>query len=140
MIEKYAAKGITGPMNSLWCFYFTEGDYKKADLIWEKHLKNASVIFFQKVLESSRKNNDFNMLTKLITNLKTNTNVTKNALATIYSQQLDILHSLNNLDEACKVLDAIVSDDVPLNSLNTKKLRELKNTIEAAGKSFKYEF
>lgn len=140
IIENYASKGVIGPINALWTFYLCEGDSESADKIWKKYLQKADIVFFQKVLESSRTNKNVKLLTKLIEDLKTNTNITKNTLANVYSHQLDIFLDSNSFNDACKVLDNVVNDGIPLNCINKRKLLRLKDAIEESGGTFKYEF
>lgn len=134
---KYSNRGIIAPFNVLWTHYFITGDDAKAAEIWNKYLKNAPRIMFQRIVHAAREKNDEELITKLINHLKTS-NVTEGAMGNAYSCLLDVIVTKNNPEEAMNTFETIVKE-VGLHYINRTAILRVKEHYNNLGKPFNYE-
>ncbi|CAG9859713.1 unnamed protein product [Phyllotreta striolata] len=133
---KYASKGITGPLNVLWTWYFINENEAKAEQIWTDHLKNSPKIMFQKIVQSARDEQNEVLANKLIEHLQSSS-VSQGAVGNAYSCLLDILFAKGKYDEVVKTFED-VAKSVSLESLNRTAVVRCKEAFEKLDKPFNY--
>uniref|UniRef100_W4VRN5 Putative bicoid mrna stability factor n=1 Tax=Corethrella appendiculata TaxID=1370023 RepID=W4VRN5_9DIPT len=134
--EKYIKHNIIGPMNVLWMYHFISGNESAADSIWNKHLQNSPRIMFQRVIHVGRERNDDQLISKLVSQLKT-AKVSEGAIGNVYSCLIDIYCQKEKFDDGLQALNAAVKD-VCLDNINRTALIRLKDGLEKAGQKFPF--
>ncbi|XP_068906051.1 leucine-rich PPR motif-containing protein, mitochondrial [Tenebrio molitor] len=133
---KYGERGIVAPLNVLWTNYFITGNDAKAEEIWDKYLKDAPRIMFQRIVHTARDTTDENLIKKLIEHLKTS-NVTEGAVGNAYSCLLDVLVSKNNVEEIPTVFETAVKD-AGITHVNRTAIVRVKEVYDKLGKPFNH--
>ncbi|XP_074026112.1 bicoid stability factor isoform X2 [Leptinotarsa decemlineata] len=133
---KYAKKGIIGPLNVLWTYFFICGNDQKAEQIWNDYLKNSPRIMFQKIVQISREESNEELVKKLIQHLKTS-NVTEGAIGNAYSCLLDVLVNKQKYEEVVSTFEQ-ATKEVSVNHINRTAVLRAKEAFEKLGKSFNY--
>jgi leucine-rich PPR motif-containing protein len=133
---KYAEKGLLGPMNVLWMHHFINANNMDADRLWDKYLKDAPRLMFQRVVHLAREKQDSDLVERLIKLLKT-AKVSEGALGNAYSCLLDIQSTKNDFEAAMKSLENAIKD-VCLENINRTALLRIKEGVEKAGNVFPY--
>jgi len=87
---KYAAKGITAPVNVLWMYLFVKGQDAAAKKLWDEHLAGSPRVMFQYILQEAREMHDESIPRKLIALLQ-GTAVSEGARGNAYSCLYDVL-------------------------------------------------
>jgi hypothetical protein len=90
MALKYAAKGITAPVNVLWMYLFAKGQDAAAKKLWDEYLAGSPRIMFQHILQEARERRDENIPRKLIALLQ-GTAMSEGAYGNAYSCLIDVL-------------------------------------------------
>lgn len=135
LAQLYLEKGVLDPTNSLWVHYVVTGDKVKAEDYWIK-LAPSSRLMFMPILRKARNDLDLSLAEDLLGRCKS-IGMQTNALGLVYSSIIDILITKDNLDEAEKRLEEALNT-ITIEDLNRLVLQKLKNNIELAGKSFKF--
>lgn len=137
MAEKYAAKGIVGPMNVLWVHYFIAENDEACQRIWDKHLVAAPRLMFQRIVQLARDKQDERLIQRLIDLLK-RTKVSEGAIGNAYSCLLDVYAVKEQYDDGLVALDSAVKE-VCLENINRTALIRIKNGLEKNGKGFPHK-
>lgn len=124
-------------MNVLWTYYFINGNDTKAEEIWNKYVKDAPRIMFQRILQQSRDTNNEELSRKLINHLKSS-KVTEGALGNAYSCLLDILAAKGANEQIIEEFEN-ATKDVNINFINKTAVLRVKSVYEQLGKSFNYK-
>lgn len=137
LAEKYAKRGIAGPMNVLWSSYFINGNDAEAERIWNAYVKDSPRIMFQRVLQQARDTNDAELARKLVDHLKLS-KVTEGALGNAYSCLLDILAFKHANERVVEEFENAVKD-VNINLINRTAVLRVKSVYEELGKPFEHK-
>lgn len=134
MAEKYAAKGIIGPMNVLWVHHFIKENTDACNRIWDNHLASAPRLMFQRIVHLAREKQDEKLIQRLIELLK-QTKVSEGAIGNAYSCLLDVYAIKEQYENGLVALDTAVKD-VCLENINRTALVRIKAGLEKSGKHF----
>lgn len=137
LAEKYASRGVAGPMNVLWSYYFIKGNDAEAEKIWETYVKDSPRIMFQRILQQARETQDERLAKKLIEHLKSS-KVTEGALGNAYSCLLDILSSKETNEKVIQEFENAVKD-TNINFINRTAVLRVKAVYDKLGKSFNHK-
>ncbi|EDV54784.1 leucine-rich PPR motif-containing protein, mitochondrial [Drosophila erecta] len=136
LAEKFAAHNQLGPMNVLWMHLISSGQEAASKEIWDKHLSNAPRLMFQRVLQTAREQQDENLASTIISQLK-NSKISEGAIGNAYSCLIDIQTTKGNSDKAMDVLANAIKD-VSLENINRTALLRLKQAVEEKSQKFPY--
>jgi leucine-rich PPR motif-containing protein len=137
MAEKYAAKGIIGPMNVLWVHHFIKENTDACNRIWDNHLSVAPRLMFQRIVHLAREKQDEKLIQRLIELLK-QTKVSEGAIGNAYSCLLDVYATKEQYENGLIALDIAVKD-VCLENINRTALVRIKAGLEKSGKDFPHK-
>ncbi|XP_050346941.1 leucine-rich PPR motif-containing protein, mitochondrial [Nymphalis io] len=138
IVELAASKGYTLPANLLWIEYLLAGKDKEAEELWHKHLINANIIVFRRLLQESHLRKQPQVIERMIEMLRTNKGLSLSSAGNAYSRLINFYIVENNIDNAKAALSRAIEYGITSEHLNQSTIKKLKEHMEAAGQTFNF--
>lgn len=127
------------PVNLLWMEYIINNQIQRADMLWNKYLIKCDFIKFKRLLQHAHENKQPECMKKAIEYLKTNNNVTKEALGNVYSRLLTYYTVNNEFENAKRTMENALADGLTTKQLTSTSLKSLKQLYEDNNQMFTYD-